>query len=865
MMKIIYVSIFLILVAQNLIAEGSKKMDYQTLIESRCLDCHDDDLKKGGLDLYEVDFNDTKTWTLIHDRVKGGEMPPKKKGKKRMSEQEVNAFTTTLKRKIIDLELNKKEKVGRSQWRRLNREEYENSLRDLLDMPNLNVAEALPPDGEDHGFSKSAGVLDISNAHLETYLEIAEMTLNQVLHFPQNLPKINKKKYYAIDQRDFPFFQPVAIWGRWHMFLNNLKPLPFNRKELNKQRKNLELEKTSVALFRSTFDRFFNQISIPYSGEYNLKLKARSVIRQTEMAMGPGPKPDVANNNEVHPSPVKDEVWSGKRHEPVSINASLKIGPRSYENRFLDIINVPASSAEEFKIKTYLQKGETIGLDPFRLPRPMLPAQPRRLKAIDPDGFPGVAFQWIEVEGPHYESWPPKPYKVLFGDLPYQSSDQKKVWSNQRVSVITDHPRRDGRKLLSTFMDRVMRHPSTEKDKEVFMLLFERLLEQKVDFTQAIITSYAAILSSPRYLFLKSTPGALNNYAMLERLSVFLSNSPLSINKGDFLNAYDLQKELEVEACVEAFLNNPKSNRFIETFCEQWLNLDQINATDPDWDLYPSYAGDTWLVTSMLHETRAFFRDMIENNLPISELIDSQSIMVNETLAKHYGIKGVQGPQLRKVPLPKASPYGGLITQASILKVTADGTTTSPVKRGVYIAEKILGVRIPKPPADISGAEPDTRGAKTIRDILAKHTSNNSCASCHSKFDAFGFALENFDVMGKWYENYHTTHEGEKVTGMGRGGQLYTYFRGRNIDASYQLEDGRSFKDVLGLKSMLKDQNRQVAKNFIKHLSLYATGADILMSDRADVDTILNECQDSGYRVRDLIHSFVKSPLFKNK
>ena len=212
--------------------------------------------------------------------------------------------------------------------------------------------------------------------------------------------------------------------------------------------------------------------------------------------------------------------------------------------------------------------------------------------------------------------------------------------------------------------------------------------------------------------------------------------------------------------------------------------------------------------------------------------------------------------------LPTGSPFGGLLTQAALLKHTANGTTTSPVLRGVWVMEKLLGQPPPPPPKSVPAVEPDIRGATTIRELLAKHTESKSCANCHAKFDPVGFALENFDVMGAWRDRYRGMEKGEKITGIDPAGHPYTYFVGQPVDASGTLPGGGSFRDIHEVKRLLAAQPRQLARNLLQHLVLHATGTPVGFADRAELEAMLDACAEGEFRVRDLVHSLVRSRIF---
>lgn len=268
----------------------------------------------------------------------------------------------------------------------------------------------------------------------------------------------------------------------------------------------------------------------------------------------------------------------------------------------------------------------------------------------------------------------------------------------------------------------------------------------------------------------------------------------------------------------------------------------------------------------MLQEPRAFFADLIANDRPARRVIDADSTFLDERLAHHYRISGVHGAEIRQVPLPPDSPYGGILTQAAVLKVTANGTVTSPILRGVYVMERLLGDPPSPPPPSVPAVEPDIRGAVTIRELLAKHRDDPACAGCHQKIDPPGFALESFDVMGRWRDHYRSlAPSGDKVAGTGRSGNEFTHYWGQSVDASGETANGEPFTNVVEFKKLLLQDEKAIARNLVEQLLVYATGATIRFSDRDEVEAILERSRASEYGVRTLIHEIVQSPLFLQK
>ncbi len=262
-----------------------------------------------------------------------------------------------------------------------------------------------------------------------------------------------------------------------------------------------------------------------------------------------------------------------------------------------------------------------------------------------------------------------------------------------------------------------------------------------------------------------------------------------------------------------------------------------------------------------------FFTDLVRENLPAHNIVDSDFVTVNERLAKLYELPSFEGVQIRHVSLPPNSPRGGIMTQASVLKVTADGIATSPVLRGAWIMERILGKPSPPPPKNIVGVEPDTRGTTTIRQQLDKHREVDSCAMCHKDIDPPGFAMESFDVAGGWRDRYRATSDNKDQAepGIGHGGQSLLFHHALPVDSSSALPDGRSFADVREFKQLLLTDEPQIARNLVQQLLIYATGTPMLFSDRSEIEVILDRARETEFATRTLIHELVQSELFLNK
>ena len=627
-------------------------------------------------------------------------------------------------------------------------------------------------------------------------------------------------------------------------------------------------EEASTAIFRGAYTPFyygFEKFKAPTRGDYKVRLKARSVLRKTDYVDWEGDKQPrhypnlVLDASRRYPTPVNDRVFPGKRSEPVKVYSSTLSEPNNQSILPIGKFEAPPEAPEVFEMDAFLEEGAMVKLDCMRLPSPMVPAMPHTIQKFDPDGYPGVAFHWLEVEGPFIEEWPPASYRALFGDLPLKQS-------GSHVVAVPEQPLKEANELLLGFMNRVYRRPVEKAEFDRFHGYAKQLIQEGEPFTEAMIATYSAVLASPEFLFHCGQPGELDDFALAERLSFFLGESIPDESLSALAKQGKLREPETLSVEVDRLLDKPESKRFVKEFLDAWLKLDEINDTDPDRDLYPEYAGDWWLVNSMVEESRLYFADLIAGDRPARNVIDADYTFVDERLARHYDIPDVVGPTFERVSLPEGSPYGGILTQASVLKVTANGTVTSPVLRGVYVMEKLLGDHPSPPPPSVPAVEPDIRGAATIRELLAKHREDSACASCHKKIDPPGFALESFDVMGRWRNNYRSLGEGsERIEGVGRSGNEFVHFIGSEVDASGVTPQGDPFADVLEFKKLLIEDEETIARNVTEQLLVYATGAPVGFADRDEVAAILEKSRASEYGVRTIIHEIVQSPLFLKK
>lgn len=834
----------------------------QAFLRQNCLACHNKANASGGLDLNTTFRPENpashEVWVEVVDRVAAGEMPPK--GARQPAPAARQAFLSTISAPLVAADQARARKEGRAAWRRMNRYEYENTLRDLLDTPWLQVREMLPEDGLAARFNKVGEALDISHVQMSRYLNAAGYALREALGKQAERPETTTRRYYARDQRSFGPRPGQAPERATFQIVNNTADLPAYERRRGRgggggegggapapapQVDPATRELQAVGVVAGSYEPLtprFDQFRAPISGRYKLRLRAHTFWAHPENATRWW-KPSLQN------------VSGGRTQEPVTLYASLPQGVTATLRKLGTVDYAPESRVHELDV--VLLEGESITPDAARLFRSRPPNWHNPLAT--PEGQPGVAFQWLEVEGPLYDAWPTPAQRLLAGDLPLKASE------GDTVEIVPRDPNKDGERLVRRFAQRAARRPLAEADFQPYLRLLQAARGAGASFTESLLTAYTGVLCSPAFVTMEERPGPLDDHALASRLSYFLWNTEPDATLRSLAEKGALKDPKTLAAQADRLLADPRAQQFVEAFLDYWLDLRKTDITSPDETLYPDYYLDDLLTESSVLETRAFFTELIRGNLPARNLVSSDFVTINERLATLYGLPGVQGAAIRRVSLPADSVRGGLLTQASVLKVTANGTTTSPVLRGAWITERILGQTVPPPPAAVPAVEPDIRGATTIRDQLAKHSSEPSCRSCHVKIDPPGFALESFDIFGGWRERYRALGDGPKVPGFGKNGQPFVFYAAQPVDPTGTLPDGRAFKDVRELKRLLSQDERQIARNLVRQLVTYSTGAPVRFGDRPQVEAILDRAKPGNYGVKSLIHGIIASDLFRSK
>jgi hypothetical protein len=824
------------------------------LLVQACGGCHAGGAAEGGLDLDAVGFDLADAtvrdrFVLMHDRVARGEMPPDAADLAPADRARLRAALgdalEAADRRAIAAE-------GRVPLRRLNRLEYQQTLRDVLALPALDIADRLPEDRVRDGFTRSAEGLDFSRIQLDATLDAAEAALVAALA-PAARPQ--PPDHYAAIATNL-FSEGSTFGEREAMFFaKHGQALSFTGPHLAALRTTVVQDPAiECCIFRSAYWPYYGYprgFVARREGVYRVRFRARAVLQQPGFTVVPA----------TAPVPM---TFRARRPSGPDVSGDVRA-----VGGIFDIQPEPA----EFETTVLLDAGQTLEYSLLGLPVPLarnVDGGPPtyRYPPFPPGGQPGVAIQSLEITGPlPPDPWPPTSHRVLFGDLPIRDADPG---SGLPVAVEPADPARDARRLLAAFADRAVVVPLTADELAPYERLVTAALAEGTPFTRAVLVGYAALLASPHVVYLQEPRGldAPGHHGrgpadLAARLSSFLWGTRPDRELLGKARDGSLADPATLVAEADRLVADERFARFVATFTDEWLDLRHVRRDEPDARLYPEYRFDDYLAESMALETRAFVTALVRENLPARSIVTADFVQANDRLARHYGLPPLAGHAVRKVPVPPGSPLGGLLTQAAIQKVTANGTTTSPVVRGAWIMTRLLGQPPPRPPESVPAVEPDIRGAKTIRDLLARHTADASCASCHARFDPVGFALESFDVCGGWRDRYRGLEEGEPVTGIDRAGHDFSYRLAGPVDSSGSLLDGRTFTDIAALKALLAAEERQLARNLLGQFTAYATGAPVRFADRAEIEALLDAGAADGYRVGDLVRGLVTSRIFR--
>jgi hypothetical protein len=845
------------------------------LIDNHCMDCHDADTKKGNLDLESLSYNPENAenfakWVKVYDALADDVMPPKKKPRPDAGERQ--KMLDWLKGSLVTAEEARHSGSGRTALRRLTRVEYENTMRDLFDLPGIPLQALLPPDGSANGFDKNSDALSISHVNLAKYIEAADHTLDLAIADRPEAPRVQKTRISLLDRGgQAPY---LSMQGDC-VVLKDYKPDPAyppasEHRHLDQgahERLGSFMTDSAVGIFRredESVNYYFRGHTTIYPARYRVRFSTWSF--QWEKGT-------------VLPSRGTEAL----RLAAVQLTSDGRGG--QHPNYTLGYYDAPSLKSQEHELVVWLNENEILGCDVASLAPVANYARKGRAMAFT---GPGIAVDWVDVEGPLHEVWPPKSHRVLFGELPikeFVAKDNPDIRPPRRINwerlwlhlgknerdpvagtwtVSSEDPLGDADRLLAGFLPKLFRRPVSAETRQRYVDLVDGRMKAGDCFESALRWAARTAMCSPDFLYHVEPAAKLDGHGLANRLSYFLWNTLPDARLAQLAEDGKLLQPAILRAEVERMLADPRSGRFVEDFLGQWLKLRLIAANDPDRKLYPEFS--PYLQESMLLESRAYFRQLLDADLDAAHLVRSDFAMLNEKLATHYDIEGVVGSGIRRVSLPADCPRGGFLTQAAVLKVTANGTTTSPVPRGAFVMDRILGQPPELPPASVPAVEPDVRGTTTIREELDKHRSDPACAGCHAKIDPAGFALESFDVIGGYRERYRSLENGDSAPRGKIDPFIGISFKlGPPVDSSGELPDGRTFQGIRELRDQLATGRPALLRNLARQWLVYSTGRATAFRDRDAIEAIVTSAEYKGGGVKSLLHEVIQSPLFHTR
>ncbi len=718
---------YLLFIALALSVADVQAEDVQAFLNEYCIRCHGADKQKAdrrfdqiGSDLTNLDT--AEHYQEILDQLNLAEMPPD--DEKQPAPEDLAAMVKHLTATLATAREAAEDNQGKVVMRRLNRNEYRNTVRDLfsLSMVDFDPTLTFPEDDTVEGFDNNGEGLVTSDYLLQNYLEAARKVADKAVR-PGPAPEkihlnVSGQEIQGKGHGHDPDFARILIKDRQPLAIGSLL----------KRR-------------------------IKADGEYVIRIKAKAYNRKSRFA---------------------DEHLRYNSDEPMRMSISIAskiLGQTS--QRVVKEFDVPDDEAPVFEHRLWLDEGFAFqvhwanGPDGSlkRILRKILPKYTddaiyplRNPVEMYAGAGPELHVYSIEIEGPFYEQWPLPGFERYFPEPPAKPD----------ITYLEESMRR--------LAEQAFRRPVDEETLAPYLNLTARYLEENNDFWAAARYGIRAILTSPQFLYLvedNEQQGGLTDWELASRLSYFLWSSMPDGELFALAVKGSLREPEILKQQTERMLKDERAAAFVENFAGQWLHLRKLGEMPPDPAINKAYFADN-LESAMKQETFLFFSDLLSSNGSVLNFIDSDYTFLNPALAKHYGVDSVKGDEFQKVSLPANQQRGGLLGHGSILTLTSNGVETQPVVRGVWILENLLGTPPNPPPPDIEPLEPDTRGVATIRDLMEKHRENATCFECHRKIDPLGLALENYDHIGGWRERYQkkapvdatgTLHDGTAIEG----------------------------------------------------------------------------------------------------
>ncbi len=779
-------------------------------LEAHCTACHGEKKQKGDLrlDTLSRDFLNPAAaghWMEVMERINSGDMPPKKEA--RPKPDDIARVADQITAQLTEADISRQAAEGETvSFRRLSRDEYRNTIRDLLGV-TADVADptGLPEDPDWQGFERIGSVLTVSPAHIEKYLAAADAALSEALALGAQ-PAATTVRMRAVDFHRINGDVAKLLEAQGTADLARIDIVPNNG--------------------ANGTPGEGNELKIATAGDYRFRVKL-SALRPEG-----GRTPRLLIYAAGIDRTLFEQDVEAPEDRPMTLEFRAHLPAGVHQMRVINAVPGPNPEGRQSR---------PLGSKPFFS---VQARQPWQIKLTD-DAFkpiwPTILLDWLEYEGPLEASWPPPAHQAIFF-AGAASGDAAKDAAYAR-------------QVLTRFLGRAFRRPAQPEEIERLMKLVERERQLGAGFEASLKPALLAALCSKSFLYLVEGSAAtssprLDDWELASRLSYFLWSSMPDERLLELARQGTLHQPETLRTETRRMLADSRAQAFMDAFPRQWLQLRRVGMFAPDRKLYPDY--DDYLEKSMVGETTAFFREVATHDLGLREFLDSDWTMLNERLALHYGISGVSGQEFRRVALKPEDHRGGLLTQASILSLTSDGTRHRPVHRGKWILESIIGKPPPPPPANVPPIKISAPGQPkaSLRAKLESHHEDANCAACHRKIDPLGLAFDNYDAIGHWRT--------EEVVRDGSGANP-------TIDASGELADGRAFTDAVGLKKLMVDDLDKFAAAFCDKLATYALRRGMTFADRKALSAIAGQSKVQGYHLATLIEQLVTSDLFQKR
>lgn len=788
-------------------------------VEEYCVGCHGAKKEKGDirLDVLSRDLSDPAvalTWEDVAASLKRGEMPPEDEEKRpRLKEMTrvVEAIEGEYWRTAAE-----GGRESRYAIRRLSHTALDNTVADLLGTP-LGLSKGMPKDAELGGFSSLAETMTLSAEMLDRLQANAQRIALYAL--PEGA---DPRRTLAYDMSNMRYATRVRIVdGRLVAFSNKLEHYNIWPGGFVAPRPGF-YDVTVSAFGRDNRDDYAVEIKAAKSAGLKAGEATNALLKRARIKEGTPRLVHVMATRFYDPDP-KDKT--ARRDIPIGpTNGVGRVAGRFYVNE----------KAGRYTVRCYLNEGENLYVNYAggnRLTTPPVV----RVGGVEVALGEALYVDGISVSGPVLEEWPLASSRALMG----------------AGDLLVDGGLA-GR--LEAFLTRAFRRPPSEETVARYAGLYESQRAAGHSNVEAMRIVLEAVLCSPRFLCNYERDGDVADaWSLANRMSYFLWNSMPDEELFGLAASGELMESEVIEAQALRMLEDDRAVDFVADFTGQWLSLAKVGVMKPDAQLFPAYDDD--LERAMVAQTQSFFGEVLGRGLSIRALIDSDFAMLNARLARHYGIKGVTGDAMRAVALGAESPRGGVLSNASIMTVTSNGTATSPVIRGIWVLERILGTPPSPPPPDVDPIEPDIRGSKTIRQMLAKHREDETCNHCHEKIDPIGFAFEHFDPIGAWRNKY-----GGRTIKLENGERVRTPIL--EIDASGNLPSGETFEDFAELQRMLLARTPDFAEALTGKLMGQALGHEVGFMEWYAVEKVVANCAADDYVLRDLVVEICKSEPF---